>query len=236
MDRYLDQTIASRTEASLNVLLVDDLCLLREGLSLLLSSTPSVTVTGTSDSVEGAIELLNHGCAVDVVLLDTKLRGESVIDKLQTLKAAAPKAGLVVITSRLDEIAHAHAIANGVSGIVLKDDPPDVLIKAIRGAANGEVWMSRSTMAKVLERMAPHTGHQTGGQDRIRSLTPRERDVIRCLSSGATNRVIGQRLGVSEKSVRNALSNIFSKLAVHNRLELMLFATTHELHRSAEPQ
>lgn len=218
------------TKLNFNILIVEDHILVSEGLRMLLSTYPQMSVVGAATNMADALEMLNTR-DVDVVLLDLRLHGEWALDKIRELRSHAPQVKVLAITASTDANLHKQAVTNGASGVFMKFEPSSLLIKAIEKVGNGEVWIDRTTTAEILHKLTSRQGtrEEHDLEERIKSLTPRERDIIKCLSSGVTNQGIADILGISEKSVRNALSNIFGKLLVENRLELLMFSTKHRL-------
>jgi DNA-binding NarL/FixJ family response regulator len=120
-------------------------------------------------------------------------------------------------------------------GLVLKEQAPEVLLKAIEKVYAGEVWIERAMLASVLDEVVMGRARPAGAEERrISALTERERTVIALVGQGLKNKQIGERLAISETTVRHHLSSIFDKLGVESRLELMIFAHRHGLTSWAE--
>jgi DNA-binding NarL/FixJ family response regulator len=115
---------------------------------------------------------------------------------------------------------------HGARGLVLKDEPIAVLIKAIRRVERGELWFERQLLASVIIRRTRSRDHPRQGAS---SLTEREREVVVLIGEGLRNEQIAARMGVAEKTVRNQLSSIFDKLGVNDRLGLVIYAYRHGL-------
>jgi DNA-binding NarL/FixJ family response regulator len=125
---------------------------------------------------------------------------------------------------------HRIAIRRGAMGIVLKQQAADLLLKAIRKVHAGEVWIDRSMMGSVLDDVRSERQQGSNSEaTKIASLTPREREVVALVSEGLKNKLIGERLYISETTVTHHLSSVFSKLEVSDRLELIIYAFRHGL-------
>jgi DNA-binding NarL/FixJ family response regulator len=122
---------------------------------------------------------------------------------------------------------HRRAITSGAVGIVLKEQASEVLLKAIARVHEGEVWVDRSMMSEVLAAFTSGRGNADPEQEKIDSLTEREREVIDLIAKGMKNQQIADALFISESTVRRHLSSIFTKLDVTDRLELLIYTLQH---------
>ncbi len=218
----------------IKVFLADDHDITLWGLQRLIESAAHMQVIGTAQSRS---ELLNHDAAAqaDVIVLDLDLAGEDAVEALTSLRQRC--AGQVLIlTAALDIEHHRAAVMKGARGVVNKSEPAETILQAIEKVHNGEIWLHRAMLGEVLNLL-------TGGNNaaarrpanpdagRIASLTPRERDIVRVMvnNPGAKQFAIADELGMSEHTLRNHLTTIYSKLQVNGRLELHVYATEHGL-------
>jgi DNA-binding NarL/FixJ family response regulator len=218
----------------LRILLVEDHLVVRAGLRLLIESQPGMQVVALAANREEALKFA--ACeAPDLILLDLKLGEESGLAFLPELRAVTPKARVLVLTSSKDVDVHRQAVRLGAAGIVLKDQEPEVLIKAIRKVHAGEVWLDRTTTGNLFHEMTQNSGELDPEQSKIQSLTDREFQVIKLIAEGLKNKEIGKRLFISETTVTHHLSSIFSKLEVSDRLELVIYAFAQKLATMPRP-
>ncbi len=208
---------------------IDDHPVLREGIKMLAESAGDVHVVGASASASGAIDSLAR-LEPDVVLLDLDLGEEDGLAWLPRLAQAAPRAAILILTALRDRARDEEALRAGARGLLLKDAPPDVLLKAIRSVAAGALWFDPRSLAA--QRAEPPSVPEPAG---ILDLTARERDVVALVAEGMRNEEVGRRLGISEKTVRNHLTAAFQKLGVSGRLELVLLAARHGLSTGRRP-
>ena len=197
-------------------------------------SSPRMEVVGTASS---RTELLNHdaAAAADVILLDLDLGGEDTAASLASLRQRCP--GHVLVLTATDDIdKHRDAVMKGARGVVHKSEPAETILRAIEKVNNGEVWLHRALLGEVLGLLtntsptaAPR--HTDPDAQRIASLTPREREIVVTMvhRAGAKQIAVSDELGMSEHTLRNHLTTIYSKLGVRGRLELHVYATTHGL-------
>jgi DNA-binding NarL/FixJ family response regulator len=202
---------------------IDDHPVLREGIRMLVESAGDVRVVGSSPSASGAIEPLRQ-LGPDVVLLDLDLGDEDGLAWLPRLAEAAPRAAVLILTALRDRARDEGALRAGARGLLLKDAPPEVLLKAIRSVAAGALWFDPRALAAPQGESARPPEHASAA-----ALTDREREVVALVAEGLRNEEVGRRLGISEKTVRNHLTAIFQKLGVSGRLELVLVAVRHGL-------
>lgn len=219
----------SRAPASgIRVLLVDDHAIVREGLRMLLAGAPDMTVVGDTGNGSDALALAARA-APDVVLLDLDLAGEDGLPLVPQLQrtAGAPKA--LILTASRDRARHEAALLAGARGVVVKDRSADLLLKAIRRVHAGELWFDRALLDAVVQRSLRSDPQVAPEAARIAKLTGREREIVTLIGEGLRNEEIGRRLFISEKTVRNHLSTIFEKVAVSDRLELVVYAFNNGL-------
>lgn len=219
--------------APIKVLLVDDHEVVRVGMRALLSVQPHMELVGEAVNAAQALALLETTLP-DIILLDIDLGTESGLDLLPVLQARIPDARIILLTGLRDAVVHRRAVRAGAMGLVLKDKPIDVVVRAIEKVHEGEVWLDRRLIADVLSLANGDRPAVDVELRRIRALTEREREVITLLGEGIKNRQIAERLSISEATVRHHLTSVFSKLGVTDRFELVIFAYRHGLAQMPE--
>ncbi|HET9221011.1 MAG TPA: response regulator transcription factor [Roseiflexaceae bacterium] len=213
----------------IRVLIVDDHVVVRAGLRLLIESRPGLVVVGEAANQADAL-LLAAREQPDIILLDLALGAESGRDMLSDLRSTASESRVLVLTGVRDPAEHRQAIRQGALGLVLKEQAPEVLLKAIEKVYAGEVWLDRSMLASVLGEMVVGGAQRPSTEaTRIAMLTDREREVIALVGEGLKNKQIGDRLSITETTVRHHLTSIFAKFGVESRLEMVIFAHRHGL-------
>lgn len=209
----------------IRILLVDDHAVVRAGLRMVLESQPGLSVVGEAADRATALAIASSA-RPDIILLDLDLGGECSLDFLPELLATANGARVIALTGVRDQTVHHRSVQLGVAGLVLKENVADVLRKAIEKVHAGEMWLERSLMASVITelRSAATPSPPDPVASKITTLTEREREVIALIAVGLRNKQIGDRLCVSEVTVRHHLTSIFRKLGVSDRLELAIYA------------
>jgi two-component system nitrate/nitrite response regulator NarL len=215
------------TVAPIHVLLVDDHRTMLWGLERLIEGQrPGMVVVGTATTSAEAIAMVDR-VHPDVILLDIDLGGHSGIDAIPALVRS--KAKVVLLTEQRHSLSYDNAVLAGARGIVYKEEPPQTILKAIDRVNAGEVWLDRVSTGRIFSELqnrgAP--GRQDADWATEAGLTLREREVIDELlrdPSGNYGR-IAAKLRISEHTVRNHLTSIYSKLGLQNRLELFVFAS-----------
>jgi DNA-binding NarL/FixJ family response regulator len=216
---------------AIRVLLVEDHAVVRAGLRLLIESRRGLVVVGEATNHADALALAARE-QPHIILLDLDLGIENGHDLLPRLRTAAEQARVLILTGMRDINAHRQAIRQGALGLVLKEQAPDVLLKAIEKVHAGEVWLDRAMLAGVLSEMVAGGARPGSKEARVATLTEREREVIALVNEGLKNKQISDRLSISETTVRHHLTSIFAKLGVESRLELAIFAHRHGLSKS----
>jgi two-component system nitrate/nitrite response regulator NarL len=210
------------------------------GLTRLIDAAfPRLTVVGSARSRS---ELLAHDAAAeaDVIVLDLDLGGEDGTGAMAELRQRCP--GRVLVLTGTDDVRqHRAAVMQGARGVVHKSESAEVILRAIEKVHEGEVWLNRALLGQVLGELThsePEKAPRQADPDtaRIASLTPRERDIVIALvhRAGAKQFAVAQELGMSEHTLRNHLTTIYSKLGVHGRLELHVYAGEHGLVRARQ--
>jgi len=205
-------------------MMVDRHKLVRQGVRMLIAGNPVFQVVAEADNGADSL-LLAEREQPDVILLGLDLGTEKGLDILPGLLATS-KSRVLVLTHVEDPEEHRKAMILGAMGVVQKDVGVEVLFKAIEKVHAGEIWYDRSKMGSVLRDMIQNGNGKKADPlaVQIATLTPREHEVIALVSQGLKNKVIGEKLFISETTVRHHLTKVFEKLGVSNRLELILFA------------
>jgi DNA-binding NarL/FixJ family response regulator len=217
---------ADEESGPLRVFLVDDHAIVRSGVRGYLELIGDITVAGEAAGGQQAVDaiaVLEPGGALpDVVLMDLVMPGMDGIEATRRIKARWPGIEVVAVTSFADQAKVRAALHAGAAGYLLKDADADQVAGAIRAAAAGQCHLDPA-VAKILadSLRAPRPATDT--------LTARERDVLACIASGATNRQIAHRLGVAERTARTHVSAILAKLGLTSRTQAALWALEHGL-------
>jgi hypothetical protein len=215
-----------RTEP-IRVLLADDHQTVLWGLEQLIqSAAPRMAVVGQAISRDTLFELLSQ-TTPDLVLLDLDLGGMCALEFIPDLINLS-QAMILVLTGSTDSNSHQQAVMRGARGVVSKLEPADVLLTAIERVSTGEIWLDRLSLSKVLDAVSKGARPDSHSR-RFDSLTARERQIVCSVVSekGARNKVIADKLHMSEHTLRNRLTTIYNKLEVDGRMALYLYATTH---------
>ena len=215
---------------SIKILIIDDHAIVRAGLRMLIESRQNLLVVGETGCGAEALASIARE-KPDIILLDLDLDGEDGLDLLPDLIASSANARVIILTGVRDSQAHRRAVRAGAMGLVLKDKAAEVLIKAIERVHAGEVWLDRTMTASVLTEMARsgETGKTDPEAAKLASLTDREREIISLVCEGLKNKQIGERLFISEMTVRNHITSILSKLDLSDRFELAIYSYRHKL-------
>jgi two-component system nitrate/nitrite response regulator NarL len=216
---------------AIRILIIDDHAVIRAALRMLLESQPGVVVVGEGAGSEEALAAAARE-QPDIILLDLDLGDVNGLDLLPQLHTVAPGSHVVVLTGVRDVEMHRRAVRLGAVGLVLKEKAADVLLKAIAKVYAGEVWLDRLLIANVLSEITRPASQSLDPEDiKIKTLTVREREIIKLIGQGFKNQAIADRLCISEATVRHHLTSIFGKLGVGDRLELAIYAYRHGLAR-----
>lgn len=196
----------------IRVLVVEDHPVFAEGLVALFRDLPEVEVAGVASSGEAAVELVER-VAPDVVLMDLHLPGISGVEATSRITARHPEVAVLALTMMSDDESILAAVRAGARGYLLKEATPADIVRSLEAVASGQVVFGAATGARVLAALsAPAVQARP-----LPELTDREVEVLGLVAAGLTNQAIARRLFLSEKTVRNHVSNIFAKLGVSDR-------------------
>lgn len=204
------------------LLLVDDHTVIRSGLRMLLDNEDDVEIIAEAGTAKEALEkAVEH--EPDVVVMDIGLPDSSGIEVAAKIKEHLPKVAIVALTIHEDEEYFFRMLEAGASGYVPKRAAPDELLKAIRIAASGQVYLY-PTLAELLVKDYLSQDEEERATRNMDGLTPREQEVLTHLAEGLNNPEIGDLLGISPKTVARHRENIMRKLNLHSRTELVKYA------------
>ncbi|MBI5921087.1 MAG: response regulator transcription factor [Betaproteobacteria bacterium] len=206
----------------IGILVADDHPMFREGVAHSLAAEPDFTVIGQAASGEEALRLALD-LLPDVVLLDIAMPGWNGLVAAEKIATACPATKIVMLTMFEDEDKLLAAFKAGARGYVLKGASASELAVAVRAAAKGEVYVSPSLAAGILVALT-----RSRPTDPLEELTTRESEILTLVGQGLTNREIGDRIHLSEKTVKHYITNILEKLQVRSRVEAALIAARHD--------
>ena len=204
---------------ALRIVLVDDHALVRSAVRQALAA-PDIEIVGEAASAAEAHEAISE-LHPDVVLLDVDLPGVDGLNLLRELGPRMPQTMFVMLTVSNSSRDLAEAMRSGAIGYLTKDLSPDALQRAVRGLRRGELAMSRSMAASVIQGMSRAARRDLDAQraPTLASLSPREDELLRLLADGLTDREIAERLVISPRTVETHVSNVLHKLEVRNRAQ-----------------
>jgi len=211
------------SDPPVRVLLVDDDALMRAGLEAILSSDATVEVVGEAPDGRVAVERVAE-LRPDIVLMDVRMPGLDGIAATREVVSTAPDTRVVILTTFEDDEYVFGALTAGASGFLLKRTSPEMLIDAIKAVAAGDSLLSPSVTRRVIDRMAQLPAGEAVFDDRLRELTPREREVLEHLSRGLSNAEIADALVIEESTVKTHVKRILQKLHLRDRVQAVIFA------------
>jgi two-component system nitrate/nitrite response regulator NarL len=210
----------------IRILIADDHPLFREGVAQSLSGVPDFAVVGQAGSGEEAF-LLVGSLLPDVLLLDVTMPGDGGIVTAGKVAAAWPVVRIMMLTVAEDQDTLMAALKAGARGYVLKGVTARDLANAVRVVAGGDIYISPALAGGILFELTANKQ----ASDPMTSLTDREREILQLVAEGLTNREIGERLHLAEKTVKHYMTNVLQKLQVRSRVEAALLAQKHGLAR-----
>lgn len=214
-------------KAPIRLAIVDDSQVVRMGLKALLSTEPGITIVGEASKVAEAVAMATTA-RPDIILLDIRLPDGNGFEACRRILAELPATRVLFLTSVIDDQLVNDAIRCGGHGYLLKEVGADDLVQALFDVAAGKSVLDPQATARVLQLM------RTRGvaEDPVESLSPQERRVLSLIAEGKTNKEVGNELGLTEKTVKNYLANVFGKLNVTRRSQAVaLFVSSNNTMR-----
>ena len=215
-----------KDRSSIRVLVADDHAIFRDGLRKLLNFDQEITIVGEAQNGEEAIKLIAK-LKPDVLLLDLRMPDKDGLAVLEEINFDTIPTRVVVLTAAEDDRDVIRAMRLGARGVVLKQSATELLIKSIHRVHAGEIWLDNRMTAEVLKAFSKSS--EAGPRREKPLLSGREKEVVQLVAQGFRNKEIGEKLFISEQTVKNHVHNIFDKLGVSDRLELALYALHHRL-------
>lgn len=205
----------------INILLVDDQSLIRQGLKALLELESDLKIIGEAENGENAIKLV-HELHPDVILMDIRMPMMDGVAATKQIMTQFPQTKILVLTTFDDDEYVKAALKNGAIGYLLKDTPSEELAIAIRAVNKGYSQLSPGIVTKLLNEFTPSPSIP----ENLTELTPREKEVLRLIAIGANNREIAQKLYICEGTVKNHVTNILNRLNLRDRTQAAILANT----------
>ncbi len=218
--------MATKTKQAIRVLMADDHAIFRDRLRKLLDADDDITIVGEASSGNECIKMLSK-FKPDILLLDLRIPDKDGLAVLEEVNFDSLPTRVIVLTAAEDDHDVVRAMRLGARGMVLKQSANELLLKSIHRVHSGEIWLDNRMTAEVLKAFAKSS--DDGPRRDKPLLSDREKEIVQLVAQGCRNKEIGEKLFISEQTVKNHLHNIFDKLGVSDRLELALYAIHHRL-------
>jgi DNA-binding NarL/FixJ family response regulator len=215
--------------ATIGIVIADDHAISREGVRKLLEGEPGMVVVGEAADREETVRVVRQ-VKPQVLLLDLSMSKKTGLAALRELSKLGLPTRTIILTAAIQREQVVKALQLGAQGIVLKHSAQRVLLESIRCVSAGKPWIDQESIPHLIQavrRMAPHLRASAANNDL--GLTPREMQIIALVVAGYTNKDLAQGLKISLNTSKHHLTNIFNKLGVSNRLELVLYAIDNRL-------
>ncbi len=218
-------------QTKIRVFLLDDHEIVRRGVRDLLESEPGIVVIGEAGTAASALARI-PALRPDVAVLDVRLPDGDGVTVCREIRSRMPEVACLMLTSFSDDEALFESIMAGAAGYVLKQIRETDLVGAVRTVASGQSILDPRAASQVMERLRSHTQHP----DPLAGLSGQERRILELIGEGLTNRQIGERMFLAEKTVKNYVSSVFAKLGMQRRTQAAAYAARlHERAPQGEP-
>ena len=208
---------------TIRVLIVDDQPLIRQALKLLLAEDNALQVVGEADEGKAAIRQV-EALHPDVVLMDIQMPVMDGVAATREICQRFEQTKVLVLSVDDDDEYVAQALRYGAAGYLLKNTPPEELALAIKAVYRGYTHLGPGLGKKIMAQIPDPVLHSSGQWEK---LTPREQEIVKLIATGANNREIAQALYISEKTVKNHITNILNRLNLRDRIQVAIFAHSH---------
>jgi two-component system response regulator DegU len=211
----------------ISVLIADDHCMVRQGIKQIIELEEDIVVIAQASNGEEAVKL----AAIhrpDIILMDINMPGTNGIDAIKALREKQNTSRVIVLTIHEDREYLFKTLQMGAEGYVLKDAEPSVLVHAIRSVYKGQTYIQPNMTKELVKEFNRVTLHEKVRREEC-NLTPRELEVLELIAEGMINKEIAKVLYISEKTVKNHVSNIFKKINVSDRTQAAIYAFKHNL-------
>lgn len=210
---------------SIRLVLADDHPLILDALEGLLRVEEDMEVVARCAHGHEAIEAV-ESCEPDLLILDLNMPGVDGLGVMRALGEAGSRTKVVILAASVSDRELVECIRLGVHGVVLKEMAPRMLVQCVRKVYAGDIWVEKHSVSRALDLMLRR---EVGAREATDSLTPREIQIVRMVAEGLRNKEIARRLTVTEGTVKVHLHNIYTKLGVDGRMELMKYAQDRDL-------
>jgi len=213
----------------IQVVIADDHPIVRQGLKLVIDTQPDMAVIGQAENGDEALQLIID-LSPDIVVMDLKMPKKDGVATIQEIGNLGLEIKILVLTSFSDDDMVLEAIQEGANAVLLKDSPPEHLIKAIRAVYHGESVLHPTVAQRLMKK------YQQSSKLELpeKTMTAREIDVLNCLALGLSNREIAEQLSISMRTVTTHVQNILNKLGLENRTQAALYAVEHGIAKKPE--
>ena len=211
----------------INVLIADDHSLIRQGLKQILELEKDMVVIAQASNGNEAVQMAKE-CKPDIILMDINMPGANGLQAIKEIKQEKLDSRVIVLTIHEDREYLFKTLQMGAEGYVLKDAEPSVLIEAIRNVYAGQSYIQPNMTMELVKEFNRVTLHEKEKHDE-NNLTSREIEVLELIAEGMINKEIAKKLYISEKTVKNHVSNIFRKLNVSDRTQAAIYAFKHNI-------
>ena len=216
----------AKPKPTIRIVIADDHPIFRDGLRKLLDTEDDMQIVGEVSDGKECMTMIGK-LKPDILLLDLRMPEKDGLTLLEEMNFDSLPTRVIVLTATEDDRDVVRAMRLGARGVVLKQSATDLLIKSIHKVYGGEIWLDKRMTAEVMKAFAKSA---EGGPRRDKPLlSDREKEIVQLVAQGFRNREIGEKLFISEQTVKNHLHNIFDKLGVSDRLELALYAIHHRI-------
>ena len=214
----------------MNVIIIDDQDLMQRGLSMILSKDEDIKVVGQGGNGLEAVTLCDEH-QIDVVLMDIRMPEMNGVEATKIIRERHPATKVLILTTFNDDEFIFGSLKNGASGYLLKDASPEEIIHGVKTVYEGGTLMNPDVATKVVRKLSEESPSNIiiKADERVKDLTPREKDICHYLGEGLNNKEIGDTLFISEGTVKNNITKILDKLELRDRTQLALYAVKNGL-------